>query len=108
MAALDPMDASTSRPLEVEDAPRRAASADFGTQNSSDGDMRDALDPANQSLGEALKLSYRILQLGVLALVVTFLFSGFQSVEEGPIPSVTSSPLNRAAPFVLKQSSGPQ
>ena len=83
MAALDPMDPSTSRPLEVEDAPRRAASADFGTQNSSDGDMRDALDPANQSLGEALKLSYRILQLGVLALVVTFLFSGFQSVEEG-------------------------
>jgi hypothetical protein len=68
--------------LEVE-APRRAASARFDVAERGDAGFRDALDPATQSLGEALKLSYRILQLGILALVVMFLFSGFQSVREG-------------------------
>ncbi len=45
--------------------------------------LREAMDPANQSLGEALRLSYRLLQVAVLGLVVTFLFSGFQQVVEG-------------------------
>ena len=67
----------------VEQAPRRAASARFEVAGREEGAMRDALDPATQSLGEALRLSYRLLQLGIVALVVTFLFSGFQSVEEG-------------------------
>ncbi len=85
MAGSNNADSPDPLPLEVEDAPRRAASAVLGSgaSGANEGDMRDALDPANQSLGEALKLSYRILQLGVLALVVTFLFSGFQQVEEG-------------------------
>ncbi|MFM7260582.1 MAG: hypothetical protein ACKO3W_08260, partial [bacterium] len=65
------------------DAPRRAASARFEVGAREDGGLRDALDPATQSLGEALRLSYRILQVGILALVVLFLFSGFQSVKEG-------------------------
>lgn len=45
--------------------------------------LREAMDPANQSLGEALRLSYRLLQIAILGLVVTFLFSGFQSVVDG-------------------------
>jgi len=45
--------------------------------------LRAAMDPANQSLGEALRLSYRVLQIAIAGLVVTFLFSGFQSVPEG-------------------------
>ncbi|MEY3023126.1 MAG: hypothetical protein RIS86_2324 [Planctomycetota bacterium] len=65
------------------DAPRRAASARFEVAGRDEAGMRDALDPATQSLGEALRLSYRILQLGIVALVVVFLFSGFQSVPEG-------------------------
>jgi len=69
-------------PMEVE-APRRAASARFDVAGREDEGMRDALDPATQSLGDALKLSYRILQAGIVALVVVFLFSGFQSVPEG-------------------------
>jgi regulator of protease activity HflC (stomatin/prohibitin superfamily) len=69
-------------PLETE-APRRAASARFEVAGRDDLGMRDALDPATQSLGDALKLSYRILQAGIVALVVVFLFSGFQSVPEG-------------------------
>ncbi|MEY5031911.1 MAG: hypothetical protein RL354_942, partial [Planctomycetota bacterium] len=45
-------------PLETE-APRRAASARFEVAGRDDLGMRDALDPATQSLGDALKLSYR-------------------------------------------------
>ncbi|MEY3141655.1 MAG: hypothetical protein RLY21_148, partial [Planctomycetota bacterium] len=37
-------------PPEIE-APRRAASARFDTGHRDDGSMRDALDPATQSLG---------------------------------------------------------
>ena len=69
--------------METADAPRRAASARFDVAGRGDVGMRDALDPATQSLGEVLRLSYRILQLGIVALVVVFLFSGFQSVPEG-------------------------
>jgi regulator of protease activity HflC (stomatin/prohibitin superfamily) len=75
----------------VEDVPveelRRTASAelDGGGEAGSAVALRDAMDPANQSLGDALRLSYRVLQLGILALVATFLFSGFQTVREGAI-----------------------
>lgn len=64
---------------------RRGKSArfDVGAQVRGDVAMREAMDPANQSLGEALRLSYRLLQLAILGLLVTFLFSGFQSVQEG-------------------------
>ena len=34
--------------------------------------MREAMDPANQSLGEALRLSYRLLQIAIAGLIVTF------------------------------------
>lgn len=66
---------------------RRVASAAFevAAEPGSAAALRDAMDPANQSLGEALRLSYRILQLGILGLVATFLFSGFQSVQEGTV-----------------------
>jgi len=59
-------------PMEVE-APRRAASARFDVAGRGDEGMRDALDPATQSLGEALKLSYRLLQVGIVALVIVSL-----------------------------------
>ena len=85
-APNDPLRPAAMRPLEVE-APRRAASARFEVAGRDDlrgsMDMRDALDPATQSLGDALKLSYRILQAGIVALCVVFVFSGFQSVPEG-------------------------
>lgn len=68
-------------------APRRAASAEFlvTAEAGSEAALREAMDPANQSFADALKLSYRILQLGILALVAVFLFSGFQTVEEGDL-----------------------
>lgn len=77
-----------NQPGSTDDAPeepRREASARFVVQGaqSSQAELRQALNPANQSLAEALRLSYRVLQVGILALIVTFLFSGFQSVREG-------------------------
>jgi len=66
-------------------APRREASATFAVSapEASEAAIRLAMDPANQSLGDALRLSYRLLQLAILGLLVTFLFSGFQTVQEG-------------------------
>ena len=70
-----------------EDSPRRAASAEFevSAEAGSEAAIREAMDPANQSFADALRLSFRILQLGILALVAVFLFSGFQTVEEGDL-----------------------
>ena len=68
--------------IEVE-APRRAASAEFDVEGSvgSDAILREAMDPANQSLREALRLSYRVLQVVILVLIVVFIFSGFAKVD---------------------------
>ena len=65
--------------------PRRAASAEFvvDTRVGSEALLREAMDPANQSLAEALRLSFRVLQVVILVLVVLFVFSGFQTVDEG-------------------------
>lgn len=41
------------------------------------------MDPANQSLAEALRITYRIVQLAMIALAFLFLFSGVQRVAEG-------------------------
>ena len=65
--------------------PRRGASAQFevAATVATEVAMRQAMDPANQSLGEALRLSYRLLQVAIVGLLITFLFSGFQTVQEG-------------------------
>jgi membrane protease subunit HflK len=42
-----------------------------------------ALDPANQSLADALRFMLRILQAGMLVLAVMYAFSGVKSVREG-------------------------
>ena len=67
------------------EAPRREASATFAVSapEAAEAAIRSAMDPANQSLADSLKLSYRLLQLAILGLLVTFLFSGFQTVQEG-------------------------
>ena len=72
---------------QVEEAPRREASAEFviDSETGSDARLREAMDPANQSLADALRLSFRLLQVGILALLAVFLFSGFQTVEEGDV-----------------------
>jgi regulator of protease activity HflC (stomatin/prohibitin superfamily) len=43
--------------------------------------LREAMDPANRSLTDALQLSFRVLQLAIIVLFVLFLFSGFRTIE---------------------------
>ncbi|MCA9285498.1 MAG: hypothetical protein KDA22_09800, partial [Phycisphaerales bacterium] len=71
-------------PMEV-GAPRRASSAQFVVDRATGAQaaMREAMDPANQSLAEALRLSFRVLQVVIVILIALFLFSGFQTVQEG-------------------------
>lgn len=44
---------------------------------------RQALDPAQKSLAEALRITYRIVQLVVVLLFALFVLSGFETVGEG-------------------------
>ena len=44
-------------------------------------ELREAMDPANRSLGEALRLRFRLLQTAIVVLFVLFIFSGFKTVE---------------------------
>lgn len=41
------------------------------------------MDAANQSLADALRITYGFLQLGMVVLLVLFVFSGFQKINEG-------------------------
>lgn len=59
---------------------RRAASVTLNARNDSDSPAM--MDPANQSLADALKITYRLVQLAMLVLGALYLFSGFQSVRE--------------------------
>jgi len=68
-----------------EEPPRRAASAQFvvETEVGQAAALREAMDPANQSLADALRLSFRVLQFVILVLLVLFPMSAFQIVKEG-------------------------
>ena len=83
MSEGDPTDPAGIDPASSH--PRRAAHADFAVEASANdvAAVRAAMNPANQSLADALKLSYRLLQFAIAGLVVAFLFSGFQTVQEG-------------------------
>jgi membrane protease subunit HflK len=62
-------------------APRRAGSMTLreGVQ----GPGENAMDPANQSLADALRVMMRLLQVGMVVLGVLYVLSGLQSVKEG-------------------------
>ena len=64
-----------------EAAPRRAASATFAPQRDRASEVI-SLDPAQQSLAEALRITFFILRLGIGVLIVLFLFSGAKQVKE--------------------------
>lgn len=62
---------------------RRAASVQLRAATDSDAASdRELLDPANQALGGALRVTYRLLQVTMFGLVVWFVLSGMQSVRE--------------------------
>lgn len=66
------------------DSPRRAASAEFivSSEVGAATALRDAMDPAHQSLTDALRLSFRVLQFVILVLIVLFLGSGIITVQD--------------------------
>lgn len=59
----------------------RQASVTLRSRGQSD-DPATQLDPANQSLAEALKLVFRLLQIAMVVLFGVFALSGFQSIKE--------------------------
>jgi membrane protease subunit HflK len=65
----------------AEATPRRAASATFTPQRDQAAQAL-SLDPAQQSLAEALRITFFILRLGIGVLIVLFLLSGAKQVKE--------------------------
>jgi len=75
---------------ETSDAPEeglitgRAASVRFNRGTDSGlSSNRARMDAANQSLADALKITYTFLQVGMAVLIILFVFSGFQKIKEG-------------------------
>jgi membrane protease subunit HflK len=62
----------------------RSASVRFSRGQSSGSVTNQArMDAANQSLADALKITYTFLQVGMVVLLILFIFSGFQKINEG-------------------------
>ncbi len=62
--------------------PRRAGSVSL-RRPGDEPDQGSLLDPANQSLSDALRVMYRLLQAGMVVLAIVFVLSGFRYVQEG-------------------------
>jgi len=77
---LPPQGESPVEQMPVEE-PRRAASLTLRSD-----DVRESraasMEAANKSLADALRITYRLIQAVMLALVVLFVFSGFQQVNQ--------------------------
>lgn len=62
----------------------RAASVRFSREQDSGAATNQArMDAANQSLADALRITYVFLQVGMVVLLILFIFSGFQKINEG-------------------------
>ncbi len=63
-------------------APKRAGSVTL-RRTDDEPDARSLLDPANQSLADALRVMYGLLQAGMVVLAIVYVLSGFRYVKEG-------------------------
>jgi len=64
--------------------PQRESSVTLRERSDSPGaDAATRMDHANQSLADALRITYRLVQIGMVALLGLFLLSGFKTVNEG-------------------------
>lgn len=63
--------------------PRRPASVNLRGVVEGPGGPGDSMDPANQSLADALRIISRILSVTMAVLALLFILSGFQSIQEG-------------------------
>ncbi len=72
-------------PASVDDEPQgRAASVRLRTEQQGQR-PQDLLDPAQQSLADALRVTLRFVQAGMFVLLALFIFSGVTTVKEGEI-----------------------
>ncbi|MEZ6241792.1 MAG: SPFH domain-containing protein [Phycisphaerales bacterium] len=81
MSDLDPRDPGS------EGATRRTGRASSVTlregAESARAEVSERMDPANQSLADALRITYRLVQASMVVLLILFLASGFRTVGEG-------------------------
>lgn len=74
-------DAPIQPGMHASGSPQRPASVTLRTQAQAD-ESAQQLDAANQSLADALNLVFRLIQVGMIGLVVYFIASGVQSIKE--------------------------
>ena len=75
-----PRDAVDEPGAPIEPAPARAASVRLRDESDTEAAM---MDPANQSLADALRITFVLVQVAMIVLAALFVFSGFQTVREG-------------------------
>lgn len=63
----------------------RPARVDLRGAGQEQGDAAALLDPAHQSLADALRITFYLLMTGLVAVFGLFILSGFQSVKEGEV-----------------------
>lgn len=68
-----------------ESSARRAASVTLRREGDGPATTAALMDPANQSLAEALRITFRLLQAAMVVIVALFALSGFRSVREGEV-----------------------
>lgn len=64
-------------------AARRPQSVTLRDDSRQGEDLGSLMNPAQQSLSDALRVCYRLVQLTILVLVVVYVFSSFQTVNQG-------------------------
>lgn len=62
---------------------RRPQSVTLRDQSAGGDDLGSLMTPAQQSLSDALRVCYRLVQFTILVLIVVYLFSSFQTVNQG-------------------------
>ncbi len=68
-----PAESGRSQSVRLRDAQTRAGASLVGER----------MDSANQSLRDALRITFRLVQLAMIVLAVLFIFSGFRAIQEG-------------------------
>ena len=69
----------------MESPARRAASVTLTREGEDPASTAALMDPANQSLAEALRITFHLLQLAMIVIGALFALSGFRSVREGEV-----------------------